>query len=886
MSSDTQGAPHDHESERRQQASLLRIAGRMARFGGWAIDLATGEAHWSEEMFDILGFPPGQAPEVEDTLKRYIGDSEAIIRAALDRTARDGTPFDVELEIRDYHDQHLHVRAVGEAERDAAGAVRRIIGAFQDVTPIKAAERRLLDIGQRLTATLEAMTEAFVLLDPEWRFAYLNHEAEGLLQRTREDLVGKSIWSEFPATLGTEVETTYRTAVAEQRPRFLQTYFAPLNHWFEVWAHPSAEGLALYFRAIDDRKRAEEELRTSEERFRLLSKATHDAIWDWDIVNDVLWWNEGFETLFGFKRSDLEVSVHSWTKLIHPDERAAIEASVRAALEGDGEAWSASYRFQRLDGTYAHVLDRGHIIRDTQHRPIRMIGGMTDLSDRVAAEERLAEQAALLDEASDAILVRDLEHRALFWSKGAELMYGWRADEIMGKPVVDVAYEDPEQFRIGMQEVMATGSWEGELEQRHRDGTMLRVFSRWSLRRNRDGEPTSVLVIDTDVTTRRRLENQLLRSQRMESLGTLAGGIAHDLNNALAPILMSIEILRQAGTDTERAELLNTIEGSARRGADMVRQVLTFARGIEGQRVAINTADLLREVAKIVNETFLKAVHLQLELPAELWRIIGDPTQLHQVVLNLCLNARDAMAQGGTLRLTARSVRVDEALASGVAEAHLGPHVMIEVCDTGEGMTPEILDKVFEPFFTTKPVGEGTGLGLSTSKAIVESHNGFMRIYSEPGRGTTVRVFLPADPTASPSGEYPVIAAPPSGHGELILVVDDEPAVRAVVQRTLESFGYRVVPAPGGVEALAIYSERSAEIALVITDMMMPHMDGPALISAIRERNPQARIISASGLGTDSQIQAAAERGAAHFLAKPFTARTLLDTVRSALATD
>jgi PAS domain S-box-containing protein len=506
------------------------------------------------------------------------------------------------------------------------------------------------------------------------------------------------------------------------------------------------------------------------------------------------------------------------------------------------------------------------------------------MADLNAVHGRLAEQASLLDKAQDAIVVRDLTHRITYWNKSAERLYGWTAAEVLGTVARDLQ-TDTTAFDEAVRKVADEGDWVGELSQLRRDGQGIVVESRWTLVKDEAGQPAAVLVINTDITERRQLEQQFLRAQRMESIGTLAGGIAHDLNNVLTPIVMSIGLLSDKETDPDRLDLLSTLETSARRGADMVLQVLSFARGVEGRRDRVEIAELLRDVERIINDTFLKNIDVRTCIRDDLWAVSGDPTQLHQVLLNLCVNARDAMPDGGRLTLSAENVTEDKAFARANIDAKPGPYVLLRVQDSGTGIPPEIVDRIFEPFFTTKDVSNGTGLGLSTSLAIVKSHGGFVLVDSPPGAGTTFSVYVPAM-LGVRACQAPVKAADlPRGRGELILVVDDEAPVRSVTRRILEAFGYRVVLAGNGVEAMAVYGEQQDEIAAVITDMMMPVMDGPATIRALRNARADVRIIATSGLhGRPSDPASPANALVPYFLAKPYTAEALLTALRQALS--
>ena len=486
---------------------------------------------------------------------------------------------------------------------------------------------------------------------------------------------------------------------------------------------------------------------------------------------------------------------------------------------------------------------------------------------------------ALFDHSIDAIILADNNARCLDINPAACALLGYNREEAIGLAIRDVtALWNEDEARQEWRAFLHAGHASGEYQLRRKDGSQADVeFSAVA-----NIEPDVHLTVLRDVTERKALERHSFRAQRMESLGTLAGGIAHDLNNALAPILMSIELLRDKG-DPDRQEVLDTIERSAQRGADMVRQVLSFARGVEGQRVDVSIAALVRDIEKIANDTFLKHLQVRVEVAPDLWIVRGDPTQIHQVLLNLCVNARDAMPTGGTLTLDAENKDLDERFAAQCPEAIPGAYVCITVADTGSGIPPSVLDRIFEPFFTTKSFGQGTGLGLSTSLAIIKSHGGFIRVQTSPAEGTRFHIYLPAVRAAAAAAHQSPATSLPRGQGQLVLVIDDEAAVREVTRRTLEAHGYRVLLAAGGAEGVAAYARHQLEIAVVITDMMMPLMDGAATMAALRGINPDVRIVAASGLPEDARVKEAGEAGAAYFLAKPFTAETLLGVLQQAL---
>lgn len=486
----------------------------------------------------------------------------------------------------------------------------------------------------------------------------------------------------------------------------------------------------------------------------------------------------------------------------------------------------------------------------------------------------------------------------VFWMTdpgGGEMIYVSPAYEAIWHRTCASLYADPSSWLEAVHpddserisRAAAVKRPRGEYDERYRiirpDGSLRWIHDRAFPVRDSHGNVLRIVGTAEDITESKQVEAQLLRSQRMESIGTLAGGIAHDLNNVLTPIMMSIELLKLQETNDRRLGILTSIESSARRGADMVQQVLSFARGVEGKQLEVKVGRLLREIEKIANETFLKNIQVQSRIPADLWAVQGDPTQLHQVLLNLCVNARDAMPGGGVLRLSAGNVILEEQPNGADTETMSGPHVLIEVEDTGAGMPPEVLERIYEPFFTTKELGKGTGLGLSTSLAIIKGHHGFLRVQSEVGKGTKFQIYLPAHDAVPVQEAQPVETEIPQGNGELVLVVDDEDSVREILHQTLEAFGYRVLLAADGVEASTLFTSRQSEIAVVLTDMMMPVMDGMATIQVLKRVNPEVKIIAASGLGSKEMLARAAEAGVTHFIPKPYSADTLLKTLAQVL---
>lgn len=512
-------------------------------------------------------------------------------------------------------------------------------------------------------------------------------------------------------------------------------------------------------------------------------------------------------------------------------------------------------------------------------------GVMVDITEKRAAAEQIREQAELLDKTADAIFVLDLTAHVQYWNKAAEQQYGWPSHEVLRRHVSDYLFPSTlaNEFQKAIGVVRERGEWRGELEIASRYKNAIIAECRFTLVRDDHGHPRAILCLASDITEKKRLETQMLRAQRMESIGTLAGGIAHDLNNILAPIVVSIDILKRTVVDTLGKKTLTAIESSARRGADMVKQVLTFARGIQGERVKMRVEHVIAEVVRLIEETFPRSIEVHNEVPRKLWPIVGDATQIHQVFMNLCVNARDAMDQGGVLTLRAQNALVSEEFARGQLGVTPGPYIHFQVTDTGAGIPETIREKIFEPFFTTKEVGKGTGLGLSTTLGIVKSHGGFLTLDTAPGRGTTFHIYFPADVADEERTTKPPEEALREGNDELILIVDDESALRDVASSTLESYRYRAVVAEDGARALEIFRERRDEIRLVVTDMMMPRVGGAELIREVRAIEPHARFIIMTGMRIPDDIQVDDIQSVDGVLQKPFTSEQLLRTVQEVL---
>jgi len=633
---------------------------------------------------------------------------------------------------------------------------------------------------------------------------------------------------------------------------------------------------------LSDRQRAEQALKASlkdlaDMKFAL-DQSSIVAITDHNgMINYV---NDLFTEISKYSRAELLGQNHRMMNFgYHPPE---FFREMWANIT-NGQVWKGEIQNQAKDGTLFWVDATIVPFLSADGKPYQYVSISRDITERKRGEEQIREQATLLDQSQDAILVLNMEGCILFWNKSANRLFGWTAEDAIGTKVDELVFKQTSpQLKAAQKTITTEGSWHGELHQVTKSGKEIIVESRWTLVGDLEQKPKSILVVNTDITQKKQLEAQFLRAQRMESIGTLAGGIAHDLNNVLTPIIASAQLLLSAKlNDQKRQRLLTTIETSAKRGAALVKQVLSFSRGAEGKCTILQVRHLLSEIKQIAKETFPKAIKLSMTIPSELWAVSGDATQLHQVFMNLCVNARDAMPDGGTLSISAENLLIEQNYARMHLEASVGPYIVITVADTGTGISPEILERIFEPFFTTKEQGRGTGLGLSTVLGIIKGHGGFINVNSEVGVGTQFKVYLPAvQATATLEAEDLSL---PLGNGELILVVDDETAICEVAKTSLEIYNYKVIAASDGIEAIALYIQHKHDISAVLMDMMMPNMDGITTIRTLQEINPQTKFIAVSGLASTERVNVALGAGVKAFLSKPYTTQELLKTISSIL---
>ncbi len=796
----------------------------------------------------------------------------------------------------------FRVRVFPLREPAANGAVvlhTDITDIFQAEEAARQGESKHRTVARQLIKMLrdnQRVPDVTCTLDAKGHIVQINSACEALWGYKPDEMIG----TKYLDYVLPDDRTVTTRAIAEimsgHPPRDFDNRYVRKNGtitdmmWSANWSEAD-QNMFCVARDVTESHHAIESLQRNEAMLRNAQRIARFGSWELDLMKapgvteTVSHWSDEVFRIFGYEPGKIEPTNENFFRAVHPEDRErvrqALAESIRLSI-----GYRLDHRIILSDGSLRYVHEEAQVFTDPHTgRPSKIIGIIKDVTERKAAEQKLAEQASLLDQARDAILLRDLESTVFFWNKGAERLYGWTSAEVIGRKTTDFLFSTLEKHNEAVETVQKKGEWTGDLDQITKAGDRVIVESRWTLVRDADGKPKSILVLNSDVTERKRIEAQLLRAQRTESIGTLAGGIAHDLNNMLAPILLGTVLLKSEEITEDMREVIEDIELSAKRGAELVKQVLSFARGTEGLRVSVRLADVVKEVVSIIKKTFSKKISLKIDIAGDLRLLVGDPTQLNQILLNVCVNARDAMPEGGSLTISAVNFDVDEQYAAMSPPLVVGRYVLIKIADTGCGIPPDKLDRIFDPFFTSKELGKGTGLGLATALGVVRSHRGFMNVYSEMGKGTTFTIHLPAQDEAAEiiAGEEET-GDLPRGNGELILLVDDEPPILKVTGKTLKAYGYRILTASDGAKAIAVYSQHKHDIALVLTDMMMPVMDGPAAIRALMRINPRIKIIGASGLTSEGGVEKVRLAGIKNFIAKPYSAPALLQMVQSCLS--
>ena len=633
-----------------------------------------------------------------------------------------------------------------------------------------------------------------------------------------------------------------------------------------------------------ERQRATEDRQRSEILVRTILDTAMDGIISMDEQQKIMLFNAAAEAIFGWRADQV---LGQPIDLLIPD-RFRPQHGHNIEQFGRGDIQQRRMNVQRtvmaLRASGEEFPIEASISKATVNDEKIYTVILRDVTEAVRYRQQIEQQSQMLEQVSDAVSVVDLHGKITYWNQAATRLFGWTAEEVLGRNAHELLYRGDPQVQSDMQrETNARRSWAGELTKVTRSGNKVIVEHRHTVLRDEAGAAKGYLCIDIDITDRKKRERAANRSQRLESIGTLAGGIAHDLNNVLTPILMGAKLLASGRATGDRQGLLDTMVASAQRAAGLVQQVLAFAGGIRGERSPVRMDQIITETRGLLVHTLPKSIQIETTVDADCPPVLGDATELSQVLMNLSVNARDAMTDGGTLTIVVTSILLNGNASQLNPAALPGRYVLLKVSDTGSGMTPDVLDRIFDPFFTTKEIGKGTGLGLATVQGIVKSSGGFINVYSEPGLGTMFSIYLPAVVPIEATPGVHSEALGELGLGRTVLLVDDEAAILRMTAAVLEGADYRVLTARDGAAAITMFSQHRDEISAVLLDVMMPGLDGLQTLDQLRRIDPDVVVVACSGLRTSQRDAEVLERGAKAFLPKPYSEAQLLETLSQVL---
>jgi len=791
---------------------------------------------------------------------------------------------------------------------------------------------------QQFRLLFESAPGLFLVLTPDqFRIVAVSNAYLTATMVTREEIMGRTVFEVFPdnpddgaaagaADLRTSLERVRQTGLLDvmavqrhpiRRPAgegggFELRYWSPINspvldaegnvvfiiHRVEdvteyVLAHqppdlnrPRGETARLeaeiVLRSLE-LKRLAESLAQSEQRLRYVTQATNDVVWDWSVADDVLWCSRSAQEPIGSALARCACS-GDWEALIHPEDRQRVIDSLRASLASQEQHWAAEYRLSLGDGERV-VLHRCSLVIDALGRPQRMVGTIADLTEQKAQGAHMRMQGEMLDYATDAILVRDLDNRIVYWNQAAAQRYGWSSAEIIGRTVAETLYaaSPPADLQHAMQVLMRHGDFAGRMLHSAADGRIMVVHVHWILVRHEDGTPRAILSVVTDLSERIALEQRLLQIQKLESLGRLTGGIAHDFNNWLTVIIGNAEELVEAlAEQPELGEAARMIQMAGERGAQLTRRLLAFARRQPLTPQVLVVGEVIEALSPLVRRALPENIDLRLPDTGHGWRVYVDRGQLEAAVLNLCINARDAMPDGGKLTIELLQAEVDGRTAEFGKELAPGEYVVIAISDNGHGIAQDMIEHVFEPFFTTKDEASGSGLGLSMVYGFVRQSNGDVTIYSEPGRGALVKLYLPRVYLEPQQPAVPARARARWPGACSILLVEDDPIVREHILAQLRELGHDVVTTSNAEEALALL-EQGRSVDVLFSDVVMPGMSGIELARRARALDPDLRILLSSGYTFEAmQHQGQLDPGI-RLLNKPYGKNLLAQTLADVL---
>ena len=774
------------------------------------------------------------------------------------------------------------------------GTMVGTVVSFSDLSEHKRDEQLLRESVQQYRALMDGASDAIAIVDLTTEIILeVNKSAEKLLGSNRLNLVGKRFIDLYPPEHQAAARQAFsRVVEAGEASKPLETfvwnsagYAIPVEVTSNILDLKGARILQLVCRDTTERKQMEEALLYEQGLLRAIMDNMPDHVYFKDKQSRFLKMSRSQANRFGLDnpvqavgKTDFDFFAEAHARPAFEDEKRIMETGIAIVDVEEKESWP--------DGQETWVSTTKAPLQNTQGEIIGTFGISRDITERKRIEKELLQRTSLFEQLFEAspVAIAFLDNESHISDVNASFknIFGYDKQECLGKDLATLIVPDLRiQESKDVEALVNEGiPFQRETIRKSKDGTLIDVLLLGFPVTSESGRVGSY-VMYSDLREQKKIEGQFLRAQRMESIGVLAGGISHDLNNVLGPILLSLELLKRRFTDEQSQKLLTSIESSAMRGAGIVKQILSFARGAEGERSPLSLKHVINEMKNIIKETFPVGIQLQTSVAKDLWLVDGDATQLHQVLMNLCVNARDAMPGGGLLSISAENAAIDEAYAQMQPLARAGRHVVLKVSDRGMGIPSEVQERIFDPFFTTKEKGKGTGLGLSTVMGIVKGHGGFIDLSSKEREGTTFSIYLPASEGSVDSSKG-AESMELQGKGEKILIADDEESIVYVTKDALELYNYTVLRANDGVAAVEIVASHHGEIDLAVIDMMMPFMDGSLTIRTMRKLNPHIKILAVSGMNFDENelMQRLSIQG---FMQKPFTSHALLGKIRKIL---
>lgn len=881
---------HKHaEAQSRTTTELLEASQSIAGLGGWELDIESGQLFWTNETYRIHDTSPGEFnPTVAAGVSYFLPESRQLINTALDAAMTYGKGYDLELETLTTKGRLINVRTTCVVTMNQGQPVK-LTGIFQDITEQKQVEKIYQESEDRFRMLIEGTTDVVTIADAEGRYTYVNNQAAQIMGYDVTDMVGRLAFDfVHPDDRARSMQWFTDSIAAGEAQDSFEVRFVHQDGSLRFFISSSTfhfddKGLLTHINTISHDNTSQRQTQLELERLAAIVENSADAIVSWTEQGHITSWNTGAEKLFGYSVQEV---VGTSIRHLVPSEVYSQALEIITRLEAGETVKDLETIRRSKNGRLVHVSATYSPIKNTDEKVIGTGAIFRDITDRQLAEAAAQESQARLKLAVQVANIGpwdwDLITGNVDFSIEWKAQLGFTEDEISNSFDEFESRVHPEDKPHVLAAASAvhknpTVGYNVDFRLRHKDGSYRWMHTKALMILNSQDQPVRMIGAHVDLTEQKNAEQQAFRSQRLESLGTLASGVAHDLNNALTPILMSTEILRTKYPI--ETKIIDVLEASAQRGANMVRQLLTFQRGVSGPRTEVDIALLIIEIENLMQGTFPKTLHQQVTCAPELPTVLGDATELHQVFLNLCVNARDAMLEGGAITVSAEYQTFQTAPVGTVTPAAAGNYVVVEVSDTGTGIPSDILEHIFDPFFTTKDIHKGTGLGLATVMGIIRGHAGFIKVRSQPDEGSTFTVFLPAKngipvaPTIVPT--VTTTQSMPQGHGEKILFVEDEADIREVMSELLVRLNYQVVTAIDGADGLSRALNSEEDIDAVITDLHMPNMDGLEMTRALRQRQADTPILVASGRMDDNVAAELLSLGVTHLLSKPFAEKKL-----------